>query len=124
MKRDIFGLKFFMLKSRVGALADAAQGHEANGLLPGSPEYQHLYDMALAGIAKYRTDTKSEESLAYFNARLPVLRVMDRLAHPKQQPQKKAAGLAIGTVFLALALPILIGLWSGVISWAYHLIGH
>jgi hypothetical protein len=125
MKWDPFGIKFFILKMQVGALADAAQGHESNGLPPGSPEYQALHDQALIAVAKYRQGMKDGgPATQYFYARLPVLRVMDRLAHPRQQqPQKKAAGLAIGVATLALALPLLIGLWCGVVSWAYHLIG-
>ena len=68
------------LKWAVAAASEAAQGHEANGLPPGSREFKTLFDEVVRKVQEYSTE--SGDALDTLKARLPALCALERLAYP------------------------------------------
>ena len=88
------------LKWTVVAASEAAQGHETNGLPPGSAEFKTLYDQAVAKVLEYSKE--SGDPMDTLKARLPALCAMERLAHPPSPAPRNRAGMTVG-IFLAAA---------------------
>src|ERR1039457_5950176 len=68
------------LRWAVVAASEAAQGHEANGLPPGSREFQTLFNEVASKVQEYSTE--SGDPLDTLKARLPALCALERLAIP------------------------------------------
>jgi hypothetical protein len=105
------------------AASEAAQGHEANGLPPGSREFKTLFNEVASKVQKY--SIKSDEPLDTLKARLPALCALERLANPNPTVPRNKTGLTLGVFILALLAPIgigeLIGLGTGMAHWIAHL---
>src|ERR1035437_9428654 len=74
------GWQWRRLRWAVVAASEAAQGHEANGLPPGSREFRMLYNEVASKVQEY--STVSAEPLDILKARLPALCALERLASP------------------------------------------
>lgn len=111
------------LRWAVVAASEAAQGHEANGLPPGSREFQTLFSEVASKVQEYSTE--SGEPLDTLNARLPTLCALERLANPAPTSPGNKAGLMLGVLIAAVLGPIgigaLIGLGTGMAHWIAHL---
>jgi hypothetical protein len=111
------------LRWAVVAASEAAQGHEANGLSPGSMEFQTLFSEVVSQVQKYSTE--SGDPLDTLKARLPALCALERLANPAPSVPRKKTGLTLGILIAAVLGPIvfgtLIGLGTGMAHWIAHL---
>jgi hypothetical protein len=105
------------------AASEAAQGHEANGLPPGSREFRTLFNEVASKVQEYSTE--SGDPLDTLKARLPAFCALERLANPAATVPRNKAGLTLGVLILALLAPIgigaLIGLGTGMAHWIAHL---
>ena len=113
------------LRWAVVAASEAAQGHEANGLPPGSREFQTLYNELATKVQDYSAE--SGNPLDTLKARLPALCALERLANPAPSKPRNKAGLTLGILIAMLLGPIglgvLIGLGTGMAHWISHLFG-
>jgi len=111
------------LRWAVVAASEAAQGHEANGLPPGSREFRTLFNEVASKVQEYSTE--SGDPLDTLKARLPAFCALERLANPAATVPRNKAGLTLGILILALLAPIgigaLIGLGTGMAHWIAHL---
>jgi hypothetical protein len=111
------------LRWAVVAASEAAQGHEANGLPPGSREFRTLFNEVASKVQEYSTE--SGDPLDTLKARLPAFCALERLANPAATVPRNKAGLTLGVLILALLAPIgigaLIGLGTGMAHWIAHL---
>ena len=99
------------LRWAVVAASEAAQGHEANGLPPGSREFQTLFDEVAAKGQKYSAE--SGDPLDTLKARLPALCALERLANPAPTVPRNKTGLTIGILIAAVIGPIAFGVLIG-----------
>ena len=88
------GWQWRRLRWAVVAASEAAQGHEANGLPPGSREYQTLFNEVAGKVQQY--STASGDPLDTLKARLPALCALERLANPAPTVPRNKAGLTLG----------------------------
>jgi hypothetical protein len=113
------------LRWAVVAASEAAQGHEANGLPPGSREFKTLFNEVAGKVQEYSIE--SGDSLETLKARLPALCALERLANPAPTVPRNKAGLTVGILIAAVLGPIgigaLIGLGTGMAHWIAHLFG-
>jgi hypothetical protein len=119
------GWQWRRLKWAVVAASEAAQGHEANGLPPGSREFKTLFNEVASKVQEYSTE--SGDPLETLKARLPSLCALERLANPAPSVAQNKAGLTLGILIAGLLGPIgigaLIGLGTGMAHWISHLFG-
>jgi len=119
----MLGWHWRQLKWAVVAASDAAQGHEANGLPPGSIEFKTLYDEVADKVQEYSVE--SGDPIAILKAKLPAFCALEGLANPAATVPRNKAGLTLGVLILALLAPIgigaLIGLGTGMAHWIAHL---
>ena len=113
------------LRWAVVAASEAAQGHEANGLPPGSLEFKTLFNEVASKVQKYSAE--SGEPLDALKARLPALCALERLANPTPAVPRNKAGLTLGILITSLlgtiGVGVLIGLGTGMAHWISHLFG-
>ena len=119
------GWRWRRLRWAVVAASEAAQGHEANGLPPGSKEFKTLFDEVVRKVQEYSTE--SGDPLDTLQARLPALCALERLACPAPTVPRNKAGLTVGILIAAVLGPIgigtLIGLGAGMAHWIARLFG-
>ena len=119
------GWQWRQLRWSVVAASEAAQGHEANGLPPGSMEFKALFTEVASKVQEYSTE--SGEPFATLKARLPTLCALERLANPAPIVPRNKAGMTLGILIAAVLGPIgigaLIGLGTGMAHWIAHLFG-
>jgi hypothetical protein len=119
------GWHWRQLRWGVVAASEAAQGHEANGLPPGSREFKTLFAEVANKVQEYSTE--SGDPLDTLKARLPALCALERLANPAPSVPRNKAGLTVGILIAAVLGPIrigaLIGLGTGMAHWIAHLFG-
>jgi len=113
------------LRWAVVAASEAAQGHEANGLPPGSREFKTLFSEVARKVQEYSTE--SGDPLDTLKARLPALCALERLAQPAPTMPRNKAGLTLGILIAALlgslGMGALVGLGAGMAHWIAHLFG-
>jgi len=113
------------LRWAVVAASEAAQGHEANGLPPGSMEFKTLFDEVVRKVQVYSTE--SGDPLDILQARLPALCALERLAYPAPTVPRNKAGLTFGILIVALlgslGMGALIGFGAGMAHWIARLFG-
>jgi hypothetical protein len=111
------------LRWAVVAASEAAQGHEANGLPPGSREFQTLFNEVTSKVQEYSND--SGDPLDVLKARLPALCALERLANPGPTVPRNKAGRTLAVLIAAVVGPVvfgtLIGLATGMAHWIAHL---
>ena len=119
------GWQWRRLKWSVAAASEAAQGHEANGVRPGSREFQILFNELAAKVGEYSHD--SGKSIDVLKAKLPALCAIDRLANPEPAVPQNKLGLTLGIIIAAvlgsIGIGALIGLGTGMAHWIAHLFG-
>ncbi len=119
------GWHWRQLRWAVAAASEAAQGHEANGLPPGSREFQTLFNEVADKVQEYSTE--SGDPLDTLKARLPALCAIERLAHPAPPVPRNKTGLSVGiliaTLLGTLGIGALIGLATGMAHWIARLFG-
>jgi len=124
-KSLMLGWHWRRLRWTVVAASEAAQGHEANGLPPGSREFKTLFNEVTSKVQEYSTE--SGDPLDTLKARLPALCALERLANPTPTVPGNKAGLTLGILIAAVLGPIvfgaLIGLGTGMAHWIAHLFG-
>ena len=113
------------LRWAVVAASEAAQGHEANGLPPGSREYQLLYRQVEDAMNNYCHAFGEDVELV--KAKLPVISVLKRLATvPSPSPtSKKSLTLILAslTIVATALISFLIGFGEGIAHFIAHLLG-
>jgi hypothetical protein len=113
------------LRWAVVAASEAAQGHEANGLPPGSKEYQLLYRQVEGAMNNYCNAFGEDAELV--KAKLPVIAVLKRLTTVQPPPPTSKKSLTIilaGLTVVATALvSFLIGFGEGIAHFIAHLLG-
>jgi hypothetical protein len=113
------------LRWAVVAASEAAQGHEANGLPPGSREYQLLYRQVEDAMNNYCHAFGEDVELV--KAKLPVISVLKRLATVQPPPPTSRKSLTLivaGLCVVATALiSFLIGFGEGIAHFIAHLLG-
>jgi hypothetical protein len=113
------------LRWAVVAASEAAQGHEANGLPPGSSEFKTLFSEVASKVQEYSIE--SGEPIDTLKARLPALCALERLANPTPTVPRNKTGLTLGILIAMLLGPVgigvLIGLGTGMAHWISHLFG-
>ena len=111
------------LRWAVVAASEAAQGHEANGLPPGSREFKTLFSEVVGKVQEYVRE--SGDTLDTLKARLPALCALERLAIPASTVPRNKAGLTLGILIAMVLGPIvcgaLIGLGTGMAHWISQL---
>jgi hypothetical protein len=119
------GWQWRRLRWAVVAASEAAQGHEANGLPPGSREFQTLFNEVASKVEEYSAE--SGDPLDTLKARLPALCALERLANPAPSVPRNKTGLTLGILITMLLGPlgigVLIGLGTGMAHWISHLFG-
>jgi hypothetical protein len=117
------GWRWRQLRWAVVAASEAAQGHEANGLPPGSSEFKTLFNEIASKVQEYSIE--SGDSLETLKARLPAFCALERLANPTPTVPRNKTGLTLGILIAAVLGPIgigaLIGLGTGMAHWIAHL---
>ena len=107
----------------VVAASEAAQGHEANGLPPGSREFKTLFNEVADKVQEY--SSASGDPLEALKARLPTLCALERLANPASAVPRNKVGLMLAILTAMLLGPIgigaLIGLGTGMAHWISQL---
>ena len=117
------GWQWRRLRWAIVAASEAAQGHEANGMPPGSMEFQTLFNEVASKVQKYSTE--SGYPLDTLRATLPALCALERLANPASTMPRNKTGLTLGILIAALLGPLglgaLIGVATGMAHWISHL---
>ena len=117
------GWQWRRLKWAVAAASEAAQGHEANGVRPGSQEFQTLYNEVARKVQEYSHE--SGDPVDALKAKLPTLCAIERLANPQPVVPQNRLGLTLGIIIAAvlgsIGMGALIGLASGTAHWIAHL---
>jgi hypothetical protein len=111
------------LKWALAAASEAAQGHEANGVRPGSQEFKTLYDEVARKAQEYSHE--SGDPIDTLKARLPAFCAIERLANPDAAVPQNRLGLTLGIVMAgvmgSIGIGALIGLGTGIAHWIAHL---
>jgi hypothetical protein len=111
------------LRWAVVAASEAAQGHEANGVRPGSQEFKTLYDEVAKKTQEYSHE--SGDPIDTLKAKLPALCAIERLANPQPVVPQNRLGLTLGIIIAAvlgsIGMGARIGLASGMAHWIAHL---
>jgi hypothetical protein len=111
------------LRWAVAAASEAAQGHEANGMRPGSQEFKTLYNEIAYKVQEYSHD--SGDPIDTLKAKLPALCAIERLANPEPVVLQSRLALTLGIIIAAvlgsIGIGALIGLASGMAHWIAHL---
>ena len=117
------GWQWRQLKWAVAAASEAAQGHEANGVRPGSQEFKTLYNEVSKKVQEYSHD--SSDPIDTLKAKLPALCAIERLANPDAGVPQNKLGLTLGIIITAamgsIGMGVLIGLGTGMAHWIAHL---
>ena len=117
------GWQWRRLKWAVAAASEAAQGHEANGVRPGSQEFKTLYNDVAKKAQEYSHE--SGDPIDTLKAKLPALCAIDRLANPDASVPQNKIGLLLGIIIAAvlgsIGVGALIGLGAGMAHWIAHL---
>jgi hypothetical protein len=117
------GWQWRRLKWAVAAASEAAQGHEANGVRPGSQEFKTLYDEVVKKVEEYSHE--SGDPIDTLKAKLPALCAIERLAHPDPVVPQNKIGLTLGVMLAgvlgSIGIGVLIGLGTGMAHWIAHL---
>ena len=93
------GWQWRRLKWAVAAASEAAQGHEANGVRPGSQEFKTLYNEVAKKVQAYSHE--SRVPIDTLKAKLPALCAIERLANPEASVPQNRLGLTLGVVMAA-----------------------
>ena len=111
------------LKWAVAAASEAAQGHEANGVRPGSHEFKTLYNEVAGKVQAYSHESRIP--IDTLKAKLPALCAIERLASPDAGVPQSRLGLTLGiliaSVLGSIGLGTLIGLGTGIAHWIARL---
>ena len=117
------GWQWRRLRWAVAATSEAAQGHEANGVRPGSQEFKTLYNEVAKKVQEYAHE--SGDPIDSIKAMLPALCAIERLANPDPAAQQNRLGLTLGIITAAIlgsiGMGALIGLGTGMAHWIAHL---
>ena len=117
------GWQWRHLKWAVAAASEAAQGHEANGVRPGSQEFKTLYDELAKKVQAYSHESRGP--IDTLKAKLPAFCAIERLANPEASLPQNRIGLTLGVVIASvlgsIGIGVLIGLGTGIAHWIAHL---
>jgi hypothetical protein len=119
------GWQWRRLRWAVVAASEAAQGHEANGVRPGSQEFKTLYNEGAKKAQEYSHE--SGDPIDTLKAKLPALCAIERLARPDPVVPQNRLGLTLGIIIAAvlgsIGMGALIGLATGMAHWIVRLFG-
>ena len=107
------------LEASLATLLQAANGHEARGLAPGSALYQLLHRESQLLIETYCD--RWQVSPDRLHAELPALAKLDQLAQPR--PPRATVSKVVLAILAAFALSVFIGIAGAFIRLGYHLLG-
>ncbi len=107
------------LEANLATLLDAARGHEALSVSPGSAQYVVLHQQSERLISAYCDRWKITAN--QLNAELPAIGKFHQLAQP---PLRKAPMVSIVLAFLGcVAAAFALGIVAACIRLGYHLLG-
>ena len=107
------------LEASLASLLQAANGHEARGLAPGSALYLVLQRESQLLITAYCQRWQiSQEQL---HAELPALAKLAELAQPRSPRVAISKGILV--ILAAFVMSVLVGLAGAFIRLGYHLLG-
>jgi hypothetical protein len=114
------------LKRTLARIICICQDHEANGVKAGDPIFQTLHAKAVSVCDEYCQTWNLDRNL--LEIELPSLRVLRLSGYPLPNVVQKQSKIAILLgVIVVVALPWLIGAWTGLFGsgqhWIHHLIG-
>ena len=113
------------LKRTLARIICICQDHEANGVKAGDPIFQTLHAKAVSLCDEYCRKWNLDRNL--LETELPSLRVLRLAAHPESVTATHKAPLAIIGFIAVVALPLIIGAWTGLFgvgqAWVRHLFG-
>ena len=113
------------LKRTLARIICICQDHEANGVKAGDPIFQTLHAKAVSLCDEYCRKWNLDRNL--LETELPSLRVLRLAAHPENAAATHKAPLAIFGFIAVVALPLIIGAWTGLFgvgqAWVRHLFG-
>jgi hypothetical protein len=119
------GWQWRRLRWALVAASEAAQGHEANGVRPGSQEFKTLYNEVAKKTQEYSHE--SGDPIDTLKAKLPALCAIEKLAHPEPVVPQNKIGLTLGVMLAgvlgSIGIGALIGLASGMAHWIVRLFG-
>jgi len=122
-KRFKLGWQWRQLKWAVAAASEAAQGHEASGVRPGSREFKTLYNELANKVQAYSHESRIP--IDTLKAKLPALCAIERLANPEARVPQNRLGLTLGVVIASvlgsIGIGVLIGLGAGMAHWIAQL---
>jgi hypothetical protein len=113
------------LKRTLARIICICQDHEANGVKAGDPIFQTLHAKAVSLSDEYCRKWNLDRNLP--ETELPSLRVLRLAAHPENVAATHKAPLVIFGFIAVVALPLIIGAWTGLFGvgqhWVRHLFG-
>ena len=115
----------FSRKSTIRKLArifDIAKDHQANGVPAGHALYKTLYQQALEVAAEYSAEWQLDQATLF--AQIPSLPQLRKLADPAVEQAGSKGGIAVLGIIGIVAVPLIIGAWSGLFSVGYRFILH
>jgi hypothetical protein len=110
------------LKRTLARIIQISQDHEANGVKAGDKVFQQLYDKAMTLCAEYCETWHLDREL--LETELPSLRQLRLAAFPEVMTAGHKAPVAIFGFIAVVALPLIIGVWTGLFGVGQHWIKH
>ena len=113
------------LQRALARIIQISQDHESNGVKPGDPIYHHLYGKALE-LCHWHFD-KWHLDRGHIEIEIPCMRQLRLSAHPESIVAAHKAPVAMFGIIAVIALPLVIGAWTGLFGigqrWILHLFG-
>ena len=113
------------LQRELARVIQIAQDHESNAVKPGDSIYQHLYTKALE-LCQVHFDTwhLNRDNI---EIEIPCMRQLRLMAKPEPVVTARKAPVALLGLVAIVALPLIIGAWTGLFgvgqAWVRHLFG-
>ena len=113
------------LQRTLARIIQISQDHESNGVPSGDPIYQSLHSKALALCHGYfDTWHLNRDSI---EIEIPCMRQLRLAAHPKDTMSTRKGPVIFFGLVTIVALPLVIGVWTGLFGigqhWIMHLFG-
>ena len=105
-----------LLRSLVRVI-QITQDHEANGVKPGDPIFQHLYNKALALCHGYFDTWHLNRD--HIEIEIPCMRQLRLAAKPEASEITSSSRVFFG-IIAVVVLPLIIGAWTGLFAASQH----
>jgi hypothetical protein len=113
------------LQRTLARIIQISQDHESNGVPSGDPIYQSLHSKALGLCHGYFDEWHLDRG--HIEIEIPCMRQLRLSAHPESIVAAHKAPVAMFGIIAVIALPLVIGAWTGLFGigqrWILHLFG-